>query len=350
MARPIKSSMPYFSHDTDSRNDRSIKLFLATTGLAGFGFYWAILEDIYNHGYYLPWSDEDQQLFVAEFHCSASPISYNDISYMISQALKWDLFNEKLFETQQVLSSASIQRRYLKQSSRRLLAELIEPYLLINVEQFYKQELSTAPLSVKITDPDGQTLHVYGDYKESSARQAPKPDPDPEAKPDPDPKPNYDSKYDFDSAELWDGDQPIDYKGCLDVWNRITGGRLRMTPSKKQDLRRAFRIYSGAECMNAMLVRAKDENIDGSKYLTQWSTFFGAKKLENLDKWVDRGREWLQTQQSLETPEDHYDQGWMNQARYEDVCKEAGIEFEDPTFCDVKTVNGQMIYYPKFDF
>jgi hypothetical protein len=175
MARPHKNSMQYFSHDTDARSDRKIKLFLAGTGLTGYGFLWAIYEDIYNHSYYTPWTEEDQTLFAAQFSCQFSPISYQDISLLIQEACKWELFDPIMLEMEQILTSSSIQRRYLKQSARHKLIELNVDYLLIDINEFYENELSTAPVSIRLRARNGETVKILGDYKNGAGKDQPAP-------------------------------------------------------------------------------------------------------------------------------------------------------------------------------
>lgn len=351
MARPIKENLAYFSHDTDARNDRKMKLFISETGLTGIGFYWSILEDIYNHSYYLPWTKEDQQLFVAEFNTPRFSIGFDDITFCIQSACKWGLIDKSLYEKHSIFTSPSTQRRYLKALTRRKLAEFRVEYLLINMEQFYKNELEKSNVSVKIVDKDGDTVRIYGEYVENLPNNDINGDKNSDKEVENvDNSKKYDEKYDFDCSYSWDGQQPIDYAGCVERWNVITGGQARITDSKRTDLRRVFRNYTGRECLNAMIVRAKNETIQESKYKTDWSTLFGAKKLENLDKWVGRGREWMSDQKKMTSPEDYLDNGWVSQAKYKKICDKAGIDFEDPTFCETKKVDNTLLYYPQFSY
>lgn len=350
MGRPIREDMPYFSHDSDARRDRKAKLFISQTGLVGWGFFWAVLEDIYNNSYYLPWSEEDQHLYVAEFSSPKFPITYEDIDAIIQQACRWEILSGELYEKHNIFTSASVQRRWLKQASRRVLAEMYSPFVLINIEEFYQKELETSNLSVKVVDRKGDTVAIYGDYVENSNGNGVSGDNNSEdVDNNVDNSKEYDSKYDFGSSHRWDGEQPIDYAGCVDQWNQITGGRARVTDSKRVDLKRVFRNYTGEECFRAMVVRADFDMVKDSKYLTDWSTLYGAKKLENLDKWVGRGREWHEKMNQMETVADHLNNGWVTQKRAQKIAASAGVDFEDPMFWDTKSVENQMLYYPKFN-
>ena len=352
MGRPIEESLPFFTHDSDARRDRKAKLFISETGFAGWGFYWSVLEDAYNNKYYLPWSEEDQYMYVAEFNCSRFPIEFDDVSYLIERACRWKLIDRELYEEFQILTSGAMQRRWLKASSRRLLAKMRDDFVLINLPEFYEKELKTSNLSIKILDKNGETKHIYGDYKEDdSGNEVSVNNKEDDAEESVDNSPEYEEKYNFNRDYLWDGSQPIDCQGCIETWNKITGGQAwtkNIPKSKKKDLKRVFRNYKGSDVYYGMIARAQDERMKDSKYLTDWSTLFGAKKLENLDKWVDRGREWIQTQQSIETPEEHLQNGWMTQKQYKETCEKAGIDFEDPMFCTTKRVDSQLLYYPEF--
>jgi len=44
----------YFSHDYNARSDAKIKLLLKKYGMAGYGIYWSIIEDLYNNANALP--------------------------------------------------------------------------------------------------------------------------------------------------------------------------------------------------------------------------------------------------------------------------------------------------------
>ena len=341
MPQPKKEKLPYFSHDSDARQDRNLKLYIANTGLVGAGFYWSVLEDLYNNSYYLPFTEEDMILFANEFSVKNYPLSVDDVRFFVEQSLKWKLFDQSIYNDHDVLTSASCQRRYLKGCSRRVRVDFIDEFTLINLDEFYDEELKKSTLSIRCISLDEETLFILGDYEEPSSNGQSKKEKS---------EPEYETKYDFDNIERWDGKQPIDYAGCVKTWNQITGANSRITKSKRVDLKRVFRNYTGKECFNAMLVRNENEGIKDSRYKTDWSTLFGAKKLENLDKWVGRGNEWLENQNSLETVDDHLNQGWVTQKRYKKITDAAGMDFTDPTFCETKNVNGSLLYYPKFDY
>lgn len=50
----MKKDTYYFSHDYNARNDSKIKKLISRHGIAGYGIYWAIIEDLYNNTNVLP--------------------------------------------------------------------------------------------------------------------------------------------------------------------------------------------------------------------------------------------------------------------------------------------------------
>jgi hypothetical protein len=50
----MKKDTYYFSHDFNARNDSKIKKLISRHGIAGYGIFWAIIEDLYNNTNVLP--------------------------------------------------------------------------------------------------------------------------------------------------------------------------------------------------------------------------------------------------------------------------------------------------------
>ena len=165
MGRPTEKSLYSFPHDTDARGDRKHKLFIRYTGLPGYGFYWAILEDIYNEHYYIDWTEEDREAFIAEFHSPFYELDEDGMDFIVEKALKFGLLNQQLYNEFGIFTSRSIQARWLKQSSRRMLAKMRDDFVLIDLPEFYEKELKTSNLSIKIVVKYGHTECIYGDYE-----------------------------------------------------------------------------------------------------------------------------------------------------------------------------------------
>lgn len=108
MARPQKEGLEYFSLDVDFFSDRKIKILKGRFGADGVTFYLYLLCEIYKgHGYYLE-ADEDFD-YITSSELGMSP---EKIGQMRKFLLERSLFDNKLFQSDTILTSTSIQRRF----------------------------------------------------------------------------------------------------------------------------------------------------------------------------------------------------------------------------------------------
>jgi len=68
----------------------------------------------------------------------------------------------------------------------------------------------------------------------------------------------------------------IDYIYWIDLWNDLHDCSLRVTESKRKQIRARLKTFSEDEIEKSMRNRAKDEwlNTDGEKYLDNWDSFW----------------------------------------------------------------------------
>lgn len=107
MARPIKAGLDYFPLDVDIFHDKKIRILKAKYGVDGFAIYIYLLCEIYKNGYYVK-TDEDFLCIMAD----DLRMSINKVKQVLNFLLERSLFNNKLFQTDKVLTSESIQRRF----------------------------------------------------------------------------------------------------------------------------------------------------------------------------------------------------------------------------------------------
>ncbi|MFR3552256.1 MAG: Lin1244/Lin1753 domain-containing protein [Negativibacillus sp.] len=108
MARPQKEGLAYFSLDVDFFSDRKIKILKGRFGADGITYYLYLLCEIYKgHGYYLK-VDEDFDYITS----SELGMSHAKIGQMRKFLLERSLFDNKLFQSDTILTSTSIQRRF----------------------------------------------------------------------------------------------------------------------------------------------------------------------------------------------------------------------------------------------
>lgn len=109
MARPQKTGLDYFSTDTDKYNDIRIKKLKRVYGCEGVAVYDYLLCEVYRvKGCYLDW-DEEICLDIAEYF----KIEEKAVEQIVNFCCEVKLFDRGLFEKVSVLTSRSIQKRYL---------------------------------------------------------------------------------------------------------------------------------------------------------------------------------------------------------------------------------------------
>ncbi|MEF2561791.1 MAG: DUF4373 domain-containing protein [Negativibacillus sp.] len=108
MARPQKEGLEYFSLDVDFFSDRKIKILKGRFGADGITYYLYLLCEIYKgHGYYLE-VDEDFD-YITSSELGMSP---EKIGQMRKFLLERSLFDNTLFQSDTILTSTGIQRRF----------------------------------------------------------------------------------------------------------------------------------------------------------------------------------------------------------------------------------------------
>jgi len=108
MARPQKQGLDYFPHDTDAINDPKIQRLVSKFGIAGYGFYFALLEEIYAE---MPakfqWNaDENSARVSRKLHVR---ITYSE--RILNHCLSIGLFDKAAFDEDSSLTSTSIYAR-----------------------------------------------------------------------------------------------------------------------------------------------------------------------------------------------------------------------------------------------
>ncbi|GGA31327.1 Lin1244/Lin1753 domain-containing protein [Psychrobacillus lasiicapitis] len=150
MARPRKQGLDYFPLDVDIDQDDKIQLVEAVHGPVGFAVVIKLLMRIYKDGYFSKWTETEQLLFSKRVN-----VDINIINEVINDCVKWDLFDKSIFENYGVLTSNGIQSRFLEAVGRRQKVEMVQEYLLLELEDIkvYKN-LSIKSINVDINSID----------------------------------------------------------------------------------------------------------------------------------------------------------------------------------------------------
>lgn len=107
MARTKKMGNAYFSLDVDFFSDKKIKILKARYGADGIAVYLYLLCEIYKNGYYLE-LDSDYEFILSD----DLNMNCDKVKQVLAFLLERSMFDKQLFQSDAVLTSAGIQRRY----------------------------------------------------------------------------------------------------------------------------------------------------------------------------------------------------------------------------------------------
>ncbi len=128
--RQNKVGLDYF--ELDCHMDEKVRLIQAEYGLKGFAVFVKLLQEIYGgHGYYCEWTQDRELLFASENGLSNG--SQQLLRDIVSACIRRNIFSERLFKEYGILSSAGVQKQYLKATVKREVVDLKKEYLLISV-------------------------------------------------------------------------------------------------------------------------------------------------------------------------------------------------------------------------
>ena len=144
MARPFKDGLEYFPLDTTFFMDDKIRLLKNEYGLNGVSVFLYLLCEIYRtSGYYKEWDDEIAMLVSEGI---GSGVDYKFINEIVACCIKRRLFSLEMYEKHKILTSARIQKTYIKACIGREEIRLIKDYLIIDInnrkdipQSFYKK-------------------------------------------------------------------------------------------------------------------------------------------------------------------------------------------------------------------
>ena len=149
MARPTKKGLDYFPHDTHTNQDTALALVEAEFGLEAYAVYFKLLEFIYSQGYAIPWGSDECLLFAKRI--GAFGVS-SRISEIVKGLVRRSLFDEGVLNSFRMLTSASIQVRWLE--AKRKKVDDIEKNIRLVPDNRTAPEVSTPENSVNTTEKE----------------------------------------------------------------------------------------------------------------------------------------------------------------------------------------------------
>lgn len=132
MARPNKNNIGTYPFDVDFFDNKIIVRINGEFGAKGIIIVVKLLCAVYEQGYFLKWSIDEQYLMKRYL----SGISVELIDQVLQRLLKWGFFNNDLFKSDKILTSVEIQRNYFNAIKRRSIIHSNSfPYLLLNPQR-----------------------------------------------------------------------------------------------------------------------------------------------------------------------------------------------------------------------
>ncbi len=128
LARPRKDGLDYFPLDADFFEDEKIKILKARYGADGIIIYIYLLCRIYKHGYYMKVNEDFEYLISDDLKMSPDKVK-QVLTFLLSRSL----FDNTLFQSDAVLTSAGIQKRWQiakKEAARKTPIEVGRFWLL----------------------------------------------------------------------------------------------------------------------------------------------------------------------------------------------------------------------------
>lgn len=132
MSRPQRKGLLYFPFDVDFFSDKKIKILKARYGVKGVSLYIYLLCEAYKNGYYVKLDEDYEYLISGELNMSAG-----EIKQVMKFLLERSLFDYKLFQSDNVITSPGIQRRFqeaVKEKARKN-PQIVNKFWLLSKEE-----------------------------------------------------------------------------------------------------------------------------------------------------------------------------------------------------------------------
>lgn len=159
-----KVGLDYF--ELDCHLETKIRLIQAEFGLKGFAIVVKLYQKIYGElGYYCEWNEDSSLLFMSENGVSSCD-EKNLINEIVAACIRRDIFSKKLFDRFSILTSAGVQKRYLKATSRREKVIMKKEYLLLSDAKNY----SNVVIIQDNVDIMSDNVDIIGQSREEKSR------------------------------------------------------------------------------------------------------------------------------------------------------------------------------------
>lgn len=129
MARPRKKGLSYFPFDCDFFADERMVAIAGEFGIKGELAAVKLLCAVYSNGYFAVWTD----LLLMKMVRELPGVSAELLSQIVNRLVRWGFFDKTLFDSDKILTSVDIQRRYFSITRNRLSSSFSQlPFILLN--------------------------------------------------------------------------------------------------------------------------------------------------------------------------------------------------------------------------
>ncbi len=143
MARPIKDGVDYFPVDVDFFRDDKVRMLRSEFGAKGIYLLMYLLCELYrSNGYYMAW-DDDKCYLVSDGAGCGCDVGF--VREFVLGCLRRSVFDDGVYKQFQVLTSAGIQRRFVKASESRDTIYMIQDFFLLDLHD--KRDISAKALN-----------------------------------------------------------------------------------------------------------------------------------------------------------------------------------------------------------
>lgn len=132
MARPLKKGLDYFPFDVDFFTDTKIRILRSRYGADGLTLYMYLLCEIYKNGYYIKCDDDFIYIVSDELR-----MNINKVRQVLNFLMERSLFNKTLFQSDKVITSTGIQKRFqtaVKERAKKTPINIKDYWLLSDEE------------------------------------------------------------------------------------------------------------------------------------------------------------------------------------------------------------------------
>jgi hypothetical protein len=138
MARPRKQGIDYFPLDVDFFSDEKVVCVSGEFGLKGEIALVKLLCAVYRNGYYVVWDDRMKATLLHQL----PGVGADMLQQLVLRLVRWEIFDAALFESDSVLTSVGIQKRFFEVARKRAAPTADYPYLLVEPQNYALRRLN----------------------------------------------------------------------------------------------------------------------------------------------------------------------------------------------------------------